>query len=605
MFLSAALSLSFVLTAPVHAQTNQLTQNVTQVTQAAGVSTGSDLIAIIGRIINVFLGFLGVIFLILLIYAGFLWMTANGDPAQVKKAQATIRNSIIGLVIIASAWAITAFVFGFFAGDGGGIGGIGGGGPGAGGGLSGSAGSLGAGIIESTLPTRNQTGVPRNTPIIITFKEPIAPSSFIQDWTNATSNTATGLNTTNIKIFRTDGGEVGALDTTKARVRYTSDLKTYVIKPVDYLGSSTVNVGYTVELKNGIKKVDGTSAFSGAFGNGYTWQFEVSTLVDLTPPRVVSAIPQQGGQYSRNIIVSINFNKSMDPTATTGKVSDGFSNIQVLAGPPGSQNLAPVSGEFKISNEYQTVEFVPDVKCGTNSCGRDVFCLPGNQTIQVMAKAATLDPNAIPQAQITSNGYDGVVDVVGNSLDGNADGTGQGSPTDDYQWSFGTTNDVKLTPPHVETTTPSSDPQNASNSNIPLDQPVSVGFDTLLQSSTLNSDNAKIDAHGKDETNPDSFWWTVGMQLLTSSGAPVDPNKQPPDIATKAALVINHRQYLPSGIGLPNLNYYDPYVLSGVQDAYQNCFNPAATCGSGVGSPNCCKNSPNSDPKGCKPTLNP
>lgn len=594
---------------PAHAQLTGAVQNAQLTAQAAGVTSGGDLVTIIGRLINILLGFLGVVFLVLMLYAGFIWMTAGGDEKKVEKARAYIRNSIIGLVIIASSWAIVSFILNALVGATGNLGG-GGGGQGAGGfgSLGGASGALGAGIIESHLPMRNATNVPRNTPIIITFKQPIRPDSFISGWTEATSNTATGLNSQAIQIYRTETGATGALTTDKVRVRYTKDLKTYVLKPVDYLGSATQNVGYTVTLKggkSGITLADGTSAFSGSFGGGYIWQFEVSTVLDLKPPHIVSEVPQPGGQYARNIVASVTFDEAIDPTAASGNTADGFMNIQAVSGSPGAQNLAPLTGEFRISNGYRTVEFLPDTSCGTNSCNKTVFCLPGSQTVEIHVKAATLDPNAIPQAQLTSNGYDGVVDVAGNSLDGNHDGTAQGSPTDNAQWSFGTDASVKLTPPKVEMTTPSSDPQSGNNSNVPLDQPVMAQFDSLLQSSSLNTDTVKIDAHGKDETNPDTFWWTIGMRLLTANGAEVDPTKTPPDIAAKAAVVVTHRPFLPSGSGIQNLNYYDPYLLSGIQDAYQNCFNPAATCGTGAGSPNCCNNNPNTDPAGCKKTLHP
>ena len=63
-------------------------QDITQTTEAVGESAGlgsADLVATIGTIISVFLGALGVIFLILVIYAGFLWMTAAGDAKKVEK----------------------------------------------------------------------------------------------------------------------------------------------------------------------------------------------------------------------------------------------------------------------------------------------------------------------------------------------------------------------------------------------------------------------------------------------------------------------------------------------------------------------------------------
>ncbi len=590
---------------PVLAQVQQGQENAQLTAEAAGVGETTDLPVIVGRIINIFLGFLGIVFLVLMLYAGYTWMTAAGDPEKIKKAQLTIRNALIGLVIIVSAWAITAFILGFFAGQFGGGGGVGVEYTPPGGFLPGSSGSLGNGIIEYHLPERNATNVPRNTPIIITFKESMNPESFIEPGTGSSSATQ-GVRTENIKIYRTTQGANTALTSSQARVAFTADKKTFVIKPLEYLGSSAENVGYTVELKggtNGLKKADGSAAFGGTFSDGYTWPFEVSTVVDLTPPYVVAAIPMTGAAYARNIIIQINFSEAVDPTATTGKVTDLFNNIEVRAGVTGDPNPALVNGEFKIANRYQTVEFIPEVKCGTNSCGRDVFCLPGNNLIEVTIKAAHIDSAAPPQGIYTSNGFDGVVDVVGNSLDGNNDKTAVGPPGDNYYWNFLTTNDIKLSPPQIETTIPSSDPQNPNNSNVPLDQQIRAGFDTLLQASTLNSQNAMIDAHGRDEKDADNFWWYVGMKLLTSNGSDFDENKVPYDPPTKSALFMSHRPFIPSGEGLSELNFYDPYINSGVQDAYQNCFNPAAACGTGAGNPNCCSNSP--ETAGCKTLLHP
>lgn len=57
---------------------------------------------------------LGIIFLVLIIFAGFTWMTSGGEEEKVRKAQGLLRNSIIGLLIILSAYAITkAVTYGF------------------------------------------------------------------------------------------------------------------------------------------------------------------------------------------------------------------------------------------------------------------------------------------------------------------------------------------------------------------------------------------------------------------------------------------------------------------------------------------------------------
>ncbi|PIR78090.1 MAG: hypothetical protein COU28_03600 [Candidatus Magasanikbacteria bacterium CG10_big_fil_rev_8_21_14_0_10_36_16] len=65
---------------------------------------------IVTHIINVSLSLLGIIVTVLIIYAGFLWMTAGGDEAQAGKARKIIFAAVIGLIIILLAYAITRFV---------------------------------------------------------------------------------------------------------------------------------------------------------------------------------------------------------------------------------------------------------------------------------------------------------------------------------------------------------------------------------------------------------------------------------------------------------------------------------------------------------------
>ena len=73
-------------------------------------SAGQQLPILIGRIVRTLLGLLGIIFLVLMVYAGFLWMTARGESDPVDKAKDIIKQSIIGLVIIFLAYALTGFI---------------------------------------------------------------------------------------------------------------------------------------------------------------------------------------------------------------------------------------------------------------------------------------------------------------------------------------------------------------------------------------------------------------------------------------------------------------------------------------------------------------
>lgn len=64
----------------------------------------------LGIIVSAVLSLLGIVFIILIIYGGILWMTAIGKENQVEKAKNIIIQAVIGLVIVLAAYAITSFI---------------------------------------------------------------------------------------------------------------------------------------------------------------------------------------------------------------------------------------------------------------------------------------------------------------------------------------------------------------------------------------------------------------------------------------------------------------------------------------------------------------
>ncbi len=74
------------------------------------IGVSSDLSSSIATVIKTILALVGTVFLVLTIYAGILWMTAGGNSEQVDKALNMIKSTVIGLVIVMSAYAITYFV---------------------------------------------------------------------------------------------------------------------------------------------------------------------------------------------------------------------------------------------------------------------------------------------------------------------------------------------------------------------------------------------------------------------------------------------------------------------------------------------------------------
>ena len=101
---------------------------ILQTLKSAGDPTGYDTtrktnpIDIVATIVQVFLGVLSVIFLVLMIYAGYLWMTASGSEDKLTKAKHILINATIGLAIILASYALTWFVFEYFKVAGGGMG---------------------------------------------------------------------------------------------------------------------------------------------------------------------------------------------------------------------------------------------------------------------------------------------------------------------------------------------------------------------------------------------------------------------------------------------------------------------------------------------------
>ncbi len=74
---------------------------------ALGTKSLPDTIA---SILNIILGFLGILSTAIILLGGFKWMTSQGNEENVKKARELIGAGIVGLVIILSAYAISRFV---------------------------------------------------------------------------------------------------------------------------------------------------------------------------------------------------------------------------------------------------------------------------------------------------------------------------------------------------------------------------------------------------------------------------------------------------------------------------------------------------------------
>ncbi len=575
---------------------------LTVVGEEAGVETGEPLPVLIGKIIRIFLSILGVVFLLIFIYAGYLWMTAGGEAEKVEKAKKWMTNAVIGLVICLFAFSIVTFIINrlmeevfeqpapsYYAGYGSGGSGYGGG-------------ALGNGVIEDHYPPRDAKNMPRNVFIMVKFYEPLKIESVMD---NAEScgdlgdQWCGGINYANIRIFKTeDAEEDGAPPSdvnklvTKGEMGLTADKKIFFFRPFctpddtsECLGSSTTETDYSVYLTSGIQGEDGSGIF-GEF-NDYAWIFEVGTYLDLTPPKVTSVYPMPpendpNQEFFANSIIQINFNEAVLPpsvTTTSGESPDKNNSIYIAYDKEIEEKF--VAGTFNVGlNQFKTIEFVPLEDCGegiTNSCGETPKCLPRNSAIEPYLKSASVNSEGL-----TNFPFNGLVDTAGNSLDGNEDGVAQGPTEDDYTWLFRTSADLDLIPPAILNDVNALRPTLAEGEVQP-DAQVAAFFTEGLSASYVNSKTAGI-------TGDNWAKWYVSH--LLNEIVDVDENGQEYTETNNTAIDITHGDFdkapePPPGEPENPFKYY-PTMTSAIRDLQQNCFYPASGPGCTDTSGSCC-----------------
>lgn len=567
--------------------------------------SSTDFRVIIGRVIQVALGLLGVIALGLIIYAGFTIMTAGGSEDRVADGKKILVNATVGLVIILSAMGITQFVLNALSNaTGSGLGGqvSGDGSDGTGGPkkfFSGS-GSLGK-IIKDHYPARDQKDVPRNTKIVVTFAESIDPASVMEN-TNNTCWGADGkptvcadglvpyygdctfekpnfswekdcdqVKTDSVRIYRKDDSDKKAVSAAVLAV-YTAEktIDTFTFRPIASLGDSKQPTWYIVDLTSKImKQGKNTSAFVSELAGHYAWEFETNVNEDFSAPKVLGVYPGKSSTVDRNNIVQIEFSEPVDPTAVQGAAgpTTPYKNIIFK-----DKNIA---GEWRLSNGYKTAEFVSNQSCGENSCGDIMYCLPVatcaandtscTQNYEILIRTAQL--LAAGQTTFESKSGTGIMDMAGNSLDGNNNNKPEGRPDyadikvmtaeevksdyDNYLWQFGVKNSIDLSAPYIEQVSPGLDKEGVNGV-----EPVTIQFSKpMMVGSFYNS--IQIVEH-EPAKNPDgnlADWWTV-------------PTGQTVNGKTKAT--VTHREFGPNGQDL----FYFVSVSSSVQSVTQNCLYP-------------------------------
>lgn len=340
-FLAFFLALIF---SPLIASAAGAVPTIDNTLQGTGIPMVSLTVFLIG-ILRIFFGLLGIIALFLLIYGGFIWMSSQGDPEKVKKAKQIIYNTIIGLIVIFSAFAISSFLMSWLSGWGAG----GGGGgttniPGGNGDWSRSA--IGAGPIESVYPKPNAVNVPINTRIAVTFKENIKPESICNV---AAGGTCNGEGMRNIEICEISATGTDCLPGSVYLATYyadspvyqisATDKKTFVIYPKPYLGlDDGQNRTFKVLLKEEIiAEATNKSIFDGLRVNYYNWAFKTNGVLDFSPPEIIKT-----GLYPNPDNQEDVYNLGEQSTAGSANITPNFASLKFDA--PAKINGVPYLG---------------------------------------------------------------------------------------------------------------------------------------------------------------------------------------------------------------------------------------------------------------------
>lgn len=246
---------------------------------------------IAANIINVALGLLAIIMVILIVFAGFLWMTAGGDDAKVAKAKAYIRNAIIGLVIILSSWALARFILTRLmqaTGNGGGTTNTGG--TGGTGGFGGGGGNATTFSIRSITPSGEVDT--RKVIVKIVFTRTV----------DAASAQAPGV----IIVERVSDGAVvaGTVEVAGTAVRFRPN--TPCPEPNADRFCFEENTEYRVRVSSNLESSGGQTLTCGGFSPACEGTFRAGTTVDVTPPSVSITYPITGFAVSADALVDVN-----------------------------------------------------------------------------------------------------------------------------------------------------------------------------------------------------------------------------------------------------------------------------------------------------------
>ncbi len=359
LFRRLALSALMVLSLAMGSLTFQPTVVFAQGTDAVGgldavgdtvKLSSTDPRIIVARIINVALGLLGIIMVTIILYAGFQWMTSGGDAAKIEEAKMRIRNAVIGLIIILSAYALTAFIVRSLT-EATGFGGGGGGGPGGPGGgpLPGGGGSTQF-QLRSITPSGS---VPlRNVEVRFIFSRDIEAS------------TAPAA----ITIIRASDSVpvTGAVSVLGSVATFVPDAPCPT--PNESRRCFDADTEFIARVGTGLRSAGGTALVCGGFAPICEGRFTTGNIVDTAPPTGVIEYPLDGQSLPVDDLIMVRTRATDD--AGVSHVETSVDGALIGTGTSAASSSATLVAEV----EWDTAGMTP----GPRSLSSRVYDLDSN-----------------------------------------------------------------------------------------------------------------------------------------------------------------------------------------------------------------------------------
>jgi hypothetical protein len=312
--------------------------------------------------------------------------------------------------------------------------------------------------VTLTDPFAGQTGVSITTTITISFSRPVDPGSV--EWAFSYTDGA--------RWWNQDNGTF-QWDANGTRVTFIPDANLALSTPYD------VRVNGTAEdLCGNTLDGNGNGASNGSPADDYLWSF-TTEIADVEAPVVIAVTPEDSAvQVAPPTLIMVNFSENMNRSATEASLR--------ITGGPADLNASDGDVSWAMGSRRMTLDLFSNLLYDTQ------------YTVILNASLAR--------------------DLAGNTLDGNGNGSSEGHPTDDYQWSFTTEPSPDRTPPEVV----DHDPK-AGEEGVAVGTDVRVFFSEDMDRLTAE---AAFRLRGPNGTVAGQFTWSSDSILTFTPHADLD-----------------------------------------------------------------------------------